>query len=240
MSFIGRRSRFVFALAGVLSSGAAMAAPTFPGMQISIPCSAPAAPLGNQGSDCSRYSGTIQTTRITFYTTQIDPLFVETRIQTFGTNKIDAYLDGNGDAATFAAMYTGTSSILADTGLRVRVEIEVDPQLPWVLVTDVPYRPTAAYAVRALHSDDTPALEQSIATGDKKTLVQANDYTDQQLQAETQARQASDSAMLASARTYTDQQLQAEVAARLGFQELSAFHRAFKAWTGLRPGQARA
>src|SRR5689334_21609345 len=78
----------------------ASANPAFPSLQVDIGCAAPAAPLGDQGADCSRLNGTTQLARITSYTAQVDPLFVETRLQTFSTNGVRALLDGNGDANT--------------------------------------------------------------------------------------------------------------------------------------------
>ncbi len=203
-----------FALAGPAGyAPVARATPDFPSLQIHLPCTAPAASNGDQGTDCSAWANTIQNTRITFYSPQTNPLFVETKIQTFTANALEAYLDGNGDATTFAAIYTGNSSILLDPGLRVKIEVLENGQ-NWMPVTDLPYRPTAGYAVRAVHSDDTPALQKSINDGLALLKTVVTNYTDQQVQAEAAARQASDATMLASARMYTDQQVQAEAAAR--------------------------
>src|SRR5947209_6292307 len=58
----------------LLSPSPAAATPGFTSMQLDIPCMAPAAPLGDQGGDCSRYAGTTMVTRITFYTAQVNPL----------------------------------------------------------------------------------------------------------------------------------------------------------------------
>ena len=179
-------SAFTFCALAALDS-AAHAAPDFPSVQIHIPCVAPGAPIGDQGRDCSAWSGTMQTTRITFYTPQINPLFVETKVQAFTANAIDAFLDGNGDAATFATLYTGTSSILLDTGLRVKIEV-LDPQQNWLLATDVPYRPSAGYAVRAVHSDDTPALEKKLQDGLSTQSSQLTSYVDKQIADEAAAR----------------------------------------------------
>src|SRR4051794_30259399 len=79
-------------LVGLSLPSLTYAAPGFPSMQIDIPCMAPAAPLGDQGGDCSKLAGTTQVTRITFYTAQIDPLFAETKVQAFDTNGVHAYL----------------------------------------------------------------------------------------------------------------------------------------------------